>query len=461
MVCCLNTRFTYIILIHSGRIFCVSVAKCHSMPKSSEKIRILICSKKICSVQRDFFEGQHVVFKEEHETTQLKCLKAYAPICVTLADRVANKSNKLALYSSAFANRRECHIYCGIDDHGIQVGEEISNKDETQIIDAPESYHIVESMVDKQILKMTKLFSLETASAMKDNQQLVTTNRVGKETPACLASRTNSSSPTASRVPNLFSRIRWSKKSNETRYMILTEYLRKLRQLSMWAGIGHLVRELNKHWYLRINDELLSICQLTSVALMQEHFIKAENYLKVFQTKVSSSGDPLIFQLEGCYLAAVIERSRGNYKQAWSIIEDGLSMVNQVPAGLVPAAFLLNAASILSSILNDEWFVADSKKKSEDGLTRKQRNIDRAKRYCHEALDHLTYVKDYETAKKDLNQRISITLCFLYLGSSISAGPYEDGENSISVSEDDLNCAEERCQAIYTGVTSYYTCFCL
>ena len=110
MVCCLDMCFTYIILIHSGRIFCLS------MPKSDKEIQILIRSKKICSVQKYLFEGQHVVFKGEHKTTQIKCLKG-----VTVGDCVANKSDKLALNVSAFAgNHREGHIYYGIDDYYLK-----------------------------------------------------------------------------------------------------------------------------------------------------------------------------------------------------------------------------------------------------------------------------------------------------------------------------------------------------
>ena len=465
----------------------------HVLPTDAleEVVKIISREKsplgELSSYKEDFFKGKNVEFKED-VNVQFKSLKAGATKCVTLADRVVNKSNKLALYVSAFANHRGGHVYYGINDNGIVEGEEVSNKDEIirkvdkainkliwpdhcykpkrgqewdiffvpvknsegeeipsifviviavaccsggVFVDAPESYHIVEGKVEKMSLTLwkAKFLSSATASATEDSQPLVTTDRVGKEIPGDL---------------HLLSRIRWTKKSNETRYMRLTEYSENLRQLGKWHGIRNLAQMVKNHHHSSINDELVSIFQLTAVAYRQGHFEKAKGHLKDFQTKVSSSEDSVIFQLEGCYSASAIERSRGDYKQAWSIIEDGLSLVNQVPAGLVPAAFLLNAGSILSNLAKDESFVADSKKQSEDGLTLKKKNVDQAKRYCHEALDHLKYVKkDYETAKKELSQRISITLSFLYLGSSISAGPYEGG-NSTSVSEDDLDCVVEK-----------------
>ena len=465
---------------------------------SREKYTIV----ELSSYLKDFFKGKNVESKED-VNVQFKSLKAAATKRVTLADRVVSKSNKLALYVSAFANHGGGHVYYGIDDDGIVEGEEVSNKDEIirkvdkamskliwpdycckpqrgqewdiffvpvknsegevipsifviviavgccsggVFVDVPESYHIVDGKVEKMSLELwkAKFLSSATASATEDNQSLVTTDRVGKETPGCPAPRTSLSSPSESGDLRLSSRIPWTKKSNETRYMMLTEYLENLRQLGKWSGIRDLAQMVKNHHHSSINDELVSIFQLTAVAYRQGHFKKAKDHLKDFQTKVSSSEDSVIFQLEGCYSASSIERSRGDYKQAWTIIEDGLSLVNRVPAGLVPAAFLLNAGSILISLMNDKSYLADSKKQSH-GLTLKKRNVDQAKRYCHEALDHLKYVKkEYEIAKEELSQRISVTLCFLYLGSSISAGPYEEEGNSTSVSTDDLDCVVEK-----------------
>ena len=480
----------------------------HVLPTDAleEVIKVISREKspmvELSSYLKDFFKGKNVESKED-VNVQFKSLKAAATKRVTLADRVVSKSNKLASYVSAFANHRGGHVYYGIDDNGIVEGEEVSNKDEIirkvdkamskliwpdycckpqrgqewdiffvpvknsegevipsifviviavgccsggVFVDVPESYHIVDGKVEKMSLELwkAKFLSSATASATEDNQSLVTTDRVGKETPGCPAPRTSLSSPSESGDLRLSSRIPWTKKSNETRYMMLTEYLENLRQLGKWSGIRNLAQMVKNHHHSSINDELVSIFQLTAVAYRQGHFKKAKDHLKDFQTKVSSSEDSVIFQLEGCYSASSIERSRGDYKQAWTIIEDGLSLVNRVPAGLVPAAFLLNAGSILISLMNDKSYLADSKKQSH-GLTLKKRNVDQAKRYCHEALDHLKYVKkEYEIAKEELSQRISVTLCFLYLGSSISAGPYEEEGNSTSVSTDDLDCVVEK-----------------
>ena len=480
----------------------------HVLPTDAleEVIKVISREKspmvELSSYLKDFFKGKNVESKED-VNVQFKSLKAAATKRVTLADRVVSKSNKLALYVSAFSNHRGGHVYYGIDDNGIVEGEEVSKKDEIirkvdkainkliwpdhcckpqrgqewdiffvpvknsegevipsifviviavgccsggVFVDVPESYHIVDGKVEKMSLELwkAKFLSSATASATEDNQPLVTTDRVGKETPGCPAPRTSLSSPSESGDLRLSSRIPWTKKSNETRYMMLTEYLENLRQLGKWSGIRNLAQMVKNHHHSSVNDELVSIFQLTAVAYRQGHFKKAKDHLKDFQTKVASSEDSVIFQLEGCYSASSIERSRGDYKQAWTIIEDGLSFVNRVPAGLVPAAFLLNAGSILISLMNDKSYVADSKKQSH-GLTLKKRNVDQAKRYCHEALDHLKYVKkEYEIAKEELSQRISVTLCFLYLGSSISAGPYEEEGNSTSVSTDDLDCVVEK-----------------
>ena len=71
----------------------------------------------------------------ESKTVQLKNLEAHATKRTTLADRIISKGNKLTCYVSGFSNFNGGHIYYGIDDNRLVVGEWIaSEEDRSEII---------------------------------------------------------------------------------------------------------------------------------------------------------------------------------------------------------------------------------------------------------------------------------------------------------------------------------------
>lgn len=202
-----------------------------------EELRKVIDGKKtlrMCKAfaehETNFVKDQQVEFEEDADV-QFKSVKAVPAKCVTLADRVVNKSNKLLLYISAFANHHGGFIYFGINDTGIVEGEEVTNKEEIirkidkaiskiiwsepshkpkrgreweiffervkdsegksipstfviviavaccsggVFVDVPESYHIVRGKVEQMSLEVWKAnFMSSTASAADNRQPLV------------------------------------------------------------------------------------------------------------------------------------------------------------------------------------------------------------------------------------------------------------------------------------------------
>ena len=112
------------------------------------------------------------------------------------------------------------------------------------------------------------------------------------------------------------------------------------------------------------------------------------------------------------YSASAIERSRGDYQEAWKIIEESLELAHHVPAGFTPAFVYVNAASILSSLVDEESVKNDKDFESEIHL------VEKAKSFCHHALQHLSYIEDeFDIAREDLRQRINIALASLHLKS--------------------------------------------
>ena len=70
----------------------------------------------------------------ECKTVQLKHLEAEATKRTTLADRIIGKGNKFTCYVSAFANYRGGHIYYGITDDLLVIGELIENEEDKKQI---------------------------------------------------------------------------------------------------------------------------------------------------------------------------------------------------------------------------------------------------------------------------------------------------------------------------------------
>ncbi|XP_028404166.1 uncharacterized protein LOC114526839 [Dendronephthya gigantea] len=93
------------------------------------------------SHQKTFHKNRNCSFRE-NEIIQFKLVKSDSSKRVTLADRMAGKSNKFSCYVSAFANHRGGHIYYGIDDDGVVQGENTENISE------------IEKKVEKAIQKM-------------------------------------------------------------------------------------------------------------------------------------------------------------------------------------------------------------------------------------------------------------------------------------------------------------------
>ena len=113
-----------------------------SLPSNEppEKIKEIIQSKVtgvrnilIGSHLKHFVRGEFGNLRESKKVC-LKNLKATPSKCVTLADRITGKSNKLVCYISAFANHSGGHIYYGIKEDGVVEGQKATEKDKEEII---------------------------------------------------------------------------------------------------------------------------------------------------------------------------------------------------------------------------------------------------------------------------------------------------------------------------------------
>ena len=108
-------------------------------PLEGEKIKSLL-NENIPSMepieanthQRNFVKGEHVSFSQS-STIQFKHLKDTPVQNVTFVDRLLGKSNKFPCYVSAFANSCGGHVYYGIQDDGMIVGESVDETEKRKV----------------------------------------------------------------------------------------------------------------------------------------------------------------------------------------------------------------------------------------------------------------------------------------------------------------------------------------
>ena len=103
--------------------------------ESLKRIRNDILQRKIVQIEtrlgshcKIFVKGRDCGLREG-KVVQVKSLKSTSSKCITLADRITGKSNKLSHYVSAFANCNGGNIYYGVNDDGVVEGECFSDFD--------------------------------------------------------------------------------------------------------------------------------------------------------------------------------------------------------------------------------------------------------------------------------------------------------------------------------------------
>ena len=482
-----------------------------------------LACKELSSCKEDFFKGQYVGFEEDVDV-QFKSLKAGATKCVTLADRVVNKSNKLASYVSAFANHKGGHVYYGINDNGIVEGEEVSNKDEIikkvnnainkliwpdhcckpkrgqewdiffvpvknnegeeiptifviviavaccsggVFVNVPESYHIVHGNVKPMSLKVwkTKLSASAISSATEDNQPLATSDRVGKQTPACpvqvptvpthLAPQTNSKDESCSDVSKQFdapsvylnacclalqqrstlqpsqgpSHI-WSSVKNRDSFISLTTMLVKFRNNDNMTDFHRL-----SNWF-KENRPKSNACVVAvkaekiAVAYKNHQFQKADHLLEKLDELVQKFvKDASMLESRVLYLKSRVKRAKGNFEQSYEIATAGLQKVQLIQPGFISVWSYLNAAFLANVLSNRE---RDDNKC--EALRKEERMfLEWAQR------DALT-LKHVPAEMIDLEQKLHIYQAMSFLGCPLT-GEASNGPHHVTQPEDLKNAS--------------------
>ena len=406
-----------------------------------------------------FFSGCECGFRES-KTIQFKLLKTEKTRNTDFADRVIN--NKFTEIISGFANATGGYIFYGINDNGIVEGELLSEsqrRETTEKLEIEVGTMIWQDKSKKVVrgrewdIKFVAVKDCENKTIPSTFVMVVTVKpyiggvfakepesyylKDGKVEKMSFDSwRRNTYHKVATPVQESIKRSSWSSEKNRRNYMKITQKLEKLRQLGNWEQIKEIANEINQRDNLPVNTKLTCLVQIVAIYYRQGDFQNAEKILKEFRDDMDNAEDKYVFAVKERYSASAIERSRGNYHEAWKIIEEGLILAHNAPAGFIPAAVYANAASILSSLVDDESFI-DTSKVDKDLKSQLPLLVEMGKSFCHHAMQHLLYIDyDFEIAREDLRQRINITLASLHLKSA-------DPNLSLISTPDEIERAEQ------------------
>ena len=389
----------------------------------------------------------------ESKICQFKNIKAISSKRTTLADRITCKGNKLKCYVVAFANHRGGHVYYGITDEGVVVGEFIQNEK-----DMKEIMKKVENVMNKIVWpeqiqpKRGELWKIFFEPVKDANSKPVPSTfvvviyiapclgGVFTEEPECYEMVEGEvkkisfatwkkrisqpawlqKSPKKNNIPNSVQGITWSSDAVRKAFTVDCDILRKTVSNGNWEIFRKECNSLQNESDLRETMNLLILFKHITACNRRGEFQNAHKSLEEYKALSSKVQDSFIFEVLGLYLEAALKRASGDLKALKELLKKALSMAERIEPGLVTATVYIFAATV-SDLINLE---------SPDALTKK-------------ALEHLQCVPDSSDVLAAMRRKANIILATFHLGCNVSGQLIK---NSIDISS--LENAKTRIKAI-------------
>lgn len=412
----------------------------------TQKIKKIIRRRTVCYTLADyqtkldtikFVKDRHSGITESSKD-QLKNLEPRPSKCVTLADRMVGKSNKLPCYVSAFANHEGGTIYYGVNDEGIVEGEVIGKKDKEEItkkvskainnmvwpsncgkprrgrqwqiwfkpVEDTNGDHISSTFVVViHIVPCPGGVFVEEPESYQVVEGVAT--KISFD--AWLPKLTESSTPTRERsIPQPMRRV--ASYSNRTRKIFceITTRLIHFRNNDKIKSFQELTK-LTKENLSESESCLLVTPEEVMVALKKHYFLKAESLLRTFAQSSRLAENSLIFNVRMLQLKSRIERSKGNFEESYEIAQEGLQNMKLIDPEYINVWFYLDAAMV-ATILSKN--VEDSQRSAQ------LRN--EARHYLDLAARNLSSLTDLPEEASDIQHKLHIYEAFVLLESSIT-----------------------------------------
>ena len=401
---------------------------------------MLTKSNELPAVQQVFIKGEEMESSETY-SVQYKLFEDAPDKSRTLGDRVTTKSNKVFQCVTAFANYHGGAIYIGVDDEQHLIKGQFAPKDEIEsiikkvtieinkmiwlglkdgpikgknwdihfcpVVDKdgkwvestfvivivvapcpggvffkePESYHVVNGCVEKMHL-----------DTWKEHFSKLSYDKAG-----------------AVQCPPLVGRIQWSSSQSRKKYDYVNGVLIRMVNDGLWDEF--MARAAKEEANCRLGGVRLAILLVKITADYKKgDFQKAQDGIEVYRSRLSQSEDVMISETREFLLRSSLERCKDNIRESYEQAQHGLSLVEQIPPGIVAGKYYANIATVITILLGMESDVI-------------QRTILRGKAidFFKLADQHLDYANDYLPSKFDQKQKVHINLAFLHLGCSFAS----------------------------------------
>ena len=377
-----------------------------------------------CESHRKFFsKGKGCGFSET-KTIQLKNVKAETSKRTTLADRMTGKDNKFSCYISAFANHKGGHIYYGIDDDGVVVGERIPDElDGSKITMKVEK--VINKMIWPELPKQKVNWDIFFEPVLDENSMPVTSTfvivifiapcfgGVFTEEPECYEMVEEKIAKMSFdrwkegilqpielfRLPKTDSTVKrstWSSSKTEKICNRADELL--LATINGGKSIDILSKNLVKRNPNMVEVRLLILAKKVMASYRSYSFEEAREMLGEYDASLRTATEFWIFDAIRVYLKTVIHLTsyQGDVEAVNNVLREILAQAEVISPGRISAALYLLAAMHNfghKSIENNLPVILSTR-----------------------ALEHVKHMQDLPKIRVDLEQKAHIILAFFYLG---------------------------------------------
>ena len=331
----------------------------------------------------DFVLNRQVSFEESH-SIQFKNLKSEKSKCVSLADRMTNKSNKLERYISAFGNNNGGRIFYGISDDGVVQGENIGKKDREEII------RKVTKTINQLIwpggkLKRNRHWDIQFAPVKDKNQNElipslfviiisveplrgglftqepksyhVVHSRLVRMTFTEWRRRffaDEQSSAVIDVVPSVFGQTKWNSEETQRNCHYVLQSLVKYQNDGDHYEFEKFAAFAQRRFQVT-EVQLVILGERSAHAYKSGHFEKADSLIAKYESSLSKADtkDCSVFRLRAAYAKSAISRAKGDCRKSYAIAREGLQLAEMVPAGIITAWFYIHVA-IVEKLLSQE-----------------------------------------------------------------------------------------------------------
>ena len=387
------------------------------------------------SHHRHFAFGEAVPLRESKDT-QFKCLKDEKSKNSDMVTRMQN--NKLTSYISAFANVDGGHIYYGINDQKVVVGQVVENQEPI----TREVEKIIKKMIRPEVErgKHWEIF-FEPVSGVDDKFVIVIAVAPSQQD-AVFAEKPESYHMVDGQVERL-NYTEWEKRLR--RHLIsdrspmmpivdIAQHVARCPWSSVKAELIHYeisyelsqLRNQGDETFLTRITELRQTVDHTGnmeIILQQEESAydfrkgdlqKANTLLVKNECYTGKCKDVKIYEVFRLYRLCVVKRTLGELEDSDKLFTDAMQRAQLIPPMLIEAWLLVSKAKKLEINIARQYDPTEPQ--SCDSL------IEQCKGEYNKALGKADVAQDSEFGIVDLKQRVHISLARIFLGSFYNQG---------------------------------------